>query len=388
MPPKITKHKKKVWSEIHQAKYIWLFNFMKKNYEDIEKDTFIELNKRKLMGIIENNPAWGDGSRELLVFMIARYLYNKNNNDRYVKLYSQRGYEYMKTNGKKESNNELDEKEKVNYRDYSYFKSILDNHEKPTTLNAHYKHLLLSMLVLQPPLRTNFYSSASLLETLDRNDHKNNYIYIYRRGKVHAYYFVNKDKASKYKIYSMDKSLSKIEIFNDELAKMLSDSFRDYPRKYLFENKNKKPVGDSTLNAWLRDISGLPAINFDMMRSIYITWFYKNNKTFGPREKLSLMMRHSQGTASKNYLKVFEDEENLTPSQETEKLKKDNLRIEHQNQLLKGEMIKIKMDEGEPVYNKRRGDILYRINKKGVQPRSSTLEKYNIDYNPETKLYA
>ena len=187
MPPKIIKNKKKVWSEIHQAKYIWLFNFMKKNYEDIEKDTFIELNKRKLMGIIENNPAWGDGSRELLVFMIARYLYNKNNNDRYVKLYSQRGYEYMKTNGKKESNNELDEKEKVNYRDYSYFKSILDNHEKPTTLNAHYKHLLLSMLVLQPPLRTNFYSSASLLETLDRNDHKNNYIYIYRRGKVHAY---------------------------------------------------------------------------------------------------------------------------------------------------------------------------------------------------------
>ncbi len=54
------------------------------------------------------------------------------------------------------------------------------------------------------------------------------------------------------------------------------------------------------------------------------------------------MMRHSQGTACKNSLEVFEDEENLTPSQETEKLKKDNLRIEHQNQLLKGEMIKIK----------------------------------------------
>ena len=46
------------------------------------------------------------------------------------------------------------------------------------------------------------------------------------------------------------------------------------------------------------------------------------------------------------------------------------------------------MDEGEPIYNKRRSDILYRINKKGVQPRSSTLEKYNIDYNPETRLYA
>ena len=318
--------------------------------------------------------------------MIARYLFNKKNNDRYVKIYSQKGYDYMKSNSKKEGNNELDEKEKVNYRDYEYFKNILDNHHAPTTLNAHYKYLLLSMLVLQPPLRTNFYSSASLLETLDRNDHINNFIYINRRGKVHAYLFVNKDKASKYKIYSMDKSLSKIPIVSDQLAQMLSDSFKNYPRKYLFENKNKKPVGDSTLNKWLREITGLPAINFDMMRSIYITWFYKNNKTFGERDKLALQMRHSQGTASKNYLKVFDDKK-LTPIEETEKLKKEFLRIEHENQLLKGEMIKIKMEDGEPIYNKRRGDILYRLNKKGVIPRSNTLEKYNIELNTETKLY-
>ena len=359
---------------------------MKREYNNIEKDTFIDMNKRELMSIIENNPAWGDKSREILTFMIARYLYNKKNNDRYVKIYSERGYKYKLSNSKKESNNELDEKEKLNYRPYEYFKNILDNLETPTTKNAHYKHLLLSMLILQPPLRTNFYSSASLLETLDRNDHKNNFIYINRRGKVHAYLYVNKDKASKYKIYSMDKSLSKIEIINDKLAIMLSDSFKDYPRKYLFENNNKA-VSDSTLNKWLQSITGLPAINFNMMRSIYITWFYKNNLLFGPRDKLSLQMRHSQATASKNYLKVF-DEEKLTPSEETEKLKKENLKIQHQNQLLRGEMMKIKMDEGEPIYNKRRSDILYRINKKGVQPRSSTLEKYNIDYNPETKFYA
>ena len=386
MPPKIVHQKKRPWSKVHQDKFTWLYNYMKKNYDNIEKDTFIDMNKRELMSIIENNPAWGDKSREILTFMIARYLYNKKNNDRYVKIYSERGYKYKLSNSKKESNNELDEKEKLNYRPYEYFKNILDNLETPTTKNAHYKHLLLSMLILQPPLRTNFYSSASLLETLDRNDHKNNFIYINRRGKVHAYLYVNKDKASKYKIYSMDKSLSKIEIINDKLAIMLSDSFKDYPRKYLFENNNKA-VSDSTLNKWLQSITGLPAINFNMMRSIYITWFFKNNLLFGPREKLSLQMRHSQATASKNYLKVF-DEEKLTPSEETEKLKKENLKIQHQNQLLKGEMIKIKMDEGEPIYNKRRSDILYRINKKGVQPRSSTLEKYNIDYNPETKLYA
>ena len=386
MPPKIVHQKKKPWSVVHQKKFIWLYNYMNNNYDNIEKDNFIDMNKRELMSIIENNKGWSDKSREILTFMIARYLYNKKNNDRYVKLYSERGFKYMQSNSKKESNNELDENEKLNYRPYEYFKNILDNLETPSTLNAHYKHLLLSMLILQPPLRTNFYSTASLLESLDRNDKKNNFIYINRRGKVHAYYFVNKDKASKYKIYSMDKSLSKIEIVDDKLAIMLSNSFRDYPRKYLFENK-KKAVSETTLNKWLQSITGLPAINFNMMRSIYITWFYKNNLLFGPREELSLRMRHSQITASKNYLKIF-DEEKLSPFEESEKLKKEYLKIEHQNQILKGEMIKIKMDEGEPIYNKRRSDILYRINKKGVQPRSSTLEKYNIEFNPETKIYS
>ena len=40
-----------------------------------------------------------------------------------------------------------------------------------------------------------------------------------------------------------------------------------------------------------------------MMRSVYITWFYKNNKTFGARETQSRQMRHSQPTASKNLFK-------------------------------------------------------------------------------------
>ena len=123
------------------------------------------------------------------------------------------------------------------------------------------------------------------------------------------------------------------------------------------------------------------------MRSIYITWFYKNNPLFNSREELARQMRHSQATASKNYLKIF-DEEKLTPSEEAEKLKKENLKIEHEHQLLKGELLKVKMEEGDQLYNKRRGDILYRINKKNVQPKGSTLEKYNIAFNTETKSYS
>ena len=184
----------------------------------------------------------------------------------------------------------------------------------------------------------------------------------------------------------MDKSLSKIEIKNEVLANLLHDSFKEYPRKYLFELKNKS-VADTTLNKWLQSITGLKGINFSMMRSIYITWFYKHNQLFNARNELALQMRHSQSTASKNYLKIF-DEEKLTPSEEAEKLKKENLKMEHEHQLLKGELLKVKMEEGDQLYNKRRSDILYRINKRNVTPKSSTLEKYNIAFDTGTKLYS
>ena len=45
-----------------------------------------------------------------------------------------------------------------------------------------------------------------------------------------------------------------------------------------------------------------------MIRSAFITYFYEHNKTFDKREALSKMMRHSQQTASKNYLKVSNTE--------------------------------------------------------------------------------
>ena len=53
MPPKIVKEKKKAWTTIHQEIYIWLYNYMTSNYDNIEKDSYIDMNKRELMGIIE-----------------------------------------------------------------------------------------------------------------------------------------------------------------------------------------------------------------------------------------------------------------------------------------------------------------------------------------------
>ena len=72
-----------------------MFNWYSKTHDnEAIKESFIDENKRKLMSLIENNKDWSTSSKEIL-FMIARYLHNKNNTDKYVKLYSQAGYNLM-----------------------------------------------------------------------------------------------------------------------------------------------------------------------------------------------------------------------------------------------------------------------------------------------------
>ena len=381
--PRQIKNKTRPWNKIHIDRFNWLYNYMEANYENINKDDFIDINKRFLIEFIEENKSWGDSSKESFYFTIARYLYNKNNNDRYSKIYSEKGFELMQKTKTITEKNELDDKEKENYREYDYFINILEELPETSNLKDHYKKLLLSLLILQPPLRTSYYNTAKLLSSVKDNDKKTNYIYLNRRGKPKAYYIVNKDKASNYKIYSMDKTLNKIEL-SPELSLIINNSFIKYPRKYLFE-LDDKPVSDTTLLNWLRKITKIDKINFDMMRSVYITWFYKNNKTFGARETLSRQMRHSQPTASKNYLKVFDEEPNLIIT--NLKLEKDIL--EGDIKILKSKMIKCDEIEqkNNKLFKKRRTDILYRINNKGVIPKNNTLELYQIKYDTQNKKY-
>ena len=71
-----------------------MFNYTKTFYADADQATYIDKYKRHLLSIIEKNKNWGDGSKEGLYFMVARWLYNEQ--DRYSKTYSDYGYQLMK----------------------------------------------------------------------------------------------------------------------------------------------------------------------------------------------------------------------------------------------------------------------------------------------------
>ena len=380
------KAKNNEWSKQHEKLHSMLYNYMNKNFKNINEYNFINENKRKLMSIIEKNTNWSSSSKESLFFMIARFLMIDNPSDKYVKLYQEAGFKLLQDNRAKENENKQDEKEIENYRPHNYFIDILNsiNVDNIQTKIGHYQYLLLALLSYQPPLRTNFYVSAKIIRSMKENDKINNFIWISRKGSIKIFYIVNNDKVSNTKIYAMNKNLSYIKLEDTNLIKLINDSYEKYPREYLFEI-NDKPISQSTYLNWLRKITEVSQINNDIMRSSYVNWFYEHNKKLSDREELAHQMRHSVLTSQRNYLKVIEPEDTKEKPeiiQTTEELKKE---IEK----LKEQLNKCQIDKtiDKSKYNKNRKDVIYKINIKHVIPREDTFKKYNIIYNEKLKIY-
>lgn len=381
--------KKDIWSKNDEKKFNWLLNYLKKTYPDLD-EFYIDTHKRKLLSIIEKNEKWSNKSKEALLFMIAKYLRtttNKNKLERYAKIYSQAAYELMLKNREEENDNKQDEKEILNYRDRKYFVDILKSidYENIKTITAHLQYVLLSLLVYQPPVRTDFYITASFIKSKKDNDGINNFIKIERRGGLKVFYIINKDKVSNSKKYKMNKNLSKIEIKDKDLCNLIYDSYKKYPRKYLFEY-NEKQITATTFLCWLRKITGVEWINNDIMRSSYINWFYSTERSMNEKENLSNQMRHSVGTAQKNYLKIINKEAN---SEDCEKLKEKVIELEDENKELVNNLnnVNIAPKISEKKYTKNRRDLIYQLNKYNRVVRESSLTKYNITYDKNLKKY-
>ena len=136
------KIKTRKMSAKHVSNHLWLYNYVKTIYPEAELDTYIKTYKRQLLSVIENNPKWGNGTKEMLYFVVGRYLYNLG--DRYAETFTSHGHDKLLISKQQEGENQLDEKEKQFYRDHDYFINVLDNIDTDTlqTKTAHYKYLL------------------------------------------------------------------------------------------------------------------------------------------------------------------------------------------------------------------------------------------------------
>ena len=302
------------WTEQHQKRYIWLYNWLTSEQDIIKipkplnKDNYLtKITITILIKAIKDNSKWGASSKESIYFMIARWFEvndPKNNEIEYIK---KLGFDIKHKRDEEEGENELDEKEKMHYRDHKYFTNILNNIDvsKINSLIEHSKYLLLMLLVKQPPVRTNFYITAQFVTKPADIKDGNNYIYLKTiAGKNKAFYVINKDKVSNTRTYKNNDELTYIDITDESLTQLLYDSYAKFKRDYLFES-NKKSITDKTLLRYLRDITKVSGITIDIMRSSYITHFYEQNRTYKSRDVLAKQMRHSQQTATRNYNKVL-----------------------------------------------------------------------------------
>lgn len=364
------------WSKAHQQRYDAIYSYLKNTLQlDINKVDYVEkINSRYLFKYIIENPKWADSTKENYLFAIARKL-NILKKKRHAKWFSEQAHNLQVKRAEAEGQGGLDLKEQLNWRPHQYFVDLIDTLKQEANISQtqHLKILLLTLLTYQPPLRTSFYTTALLIREKKANDKQHNYIYITKKGKSKVQYIVNKDKATNYKLYNMNKNLSFIDV-EGEAKKALLESYSNYPRNFLLEI-NENPITDSTLLRWLREITGVEGITVDIMRSSYITWYYETHPHYNDRDKLSKVMRHSQKTAQLNYNKVFTTEHREDDCRETKKLLVEREKeLRELNILL--EAYKINKPD-EKLYKKRRRDVVFQLNK-GRTPRDDTLKKYDI----------
>ena len=340
---------------------------------------------KNLLAIINANPRWSDGSKQRAYFTVSKWLSINHPGLKIIEEYRERGFRLKEMREEEEGENVLDAKEIENMKPLKYFLEVLRkiDYTKIKTRVEHMKYLLLSLMVKQPPVRTSYYSSAQIVTRDSAIQEDENYIYLRRSGaKDKVDYVVNVDKVSGARAFQ-DYGDAFIEVTDASLIKLIYDSHKKYPRKYLIEEIKNKKVTDATILKWLRDITDVKGLTVDMLRSSYITEYYDKNKTFKSRKELAGKMRHSVMTAARNYLKVEDTPINFR----FEKLQEENAKLKIENTKLSKEIENLKETEDAKEKRRKKMNIIYTANVKKTQPKENTIKKYNLKQDDKGKFY-
>jgi hypothetical protein len=148
-------------------------------------------------------------------------------------------------------------------------------------------------------LRKAFYQSVKFATTPSKLNKKDNFVLLNKHPNK-CFYVVNLDKVSKYDKFKEDEA-KYIEISDPQLCKLLRDSYKQNPRAYVFETEEGKPYSINSISILLLERPF--NLNFNILRSSYVSNFYNNNPYPKEKKDLATKMRHSADTAELNYLK-------------------------------------------------------------------------------------
>ena len=165
------------------------------------------------------------------------------------------------------------------------------------------RFLILALCTMQPPLRKSVYHGLKFLTNANKNNKKDNYLLLQK--DLPSYFIINKDKVSKYDKFKTPESMH-IPIENKDLVNMLWNSYKKVKRDYVFCKDDLTPY---TMMSFTKNLLETPFdLNFNILRSSYITEFYNGHQSMKERDALARKMRHHSNVAYKNYFKDIKNE--------------------------------------------------------------------------------
>jgi integrase len=211
--------------------------------------------------------------------------------------------QYAKIHNDNEYKQTLDENEQKNYIIYDdLFKKVqtlISVYNNKQTTNNIIKLLVLSLYVLHPPLRNDYYNMKIIFNSND-DDFKNNFLLI-DVIKNNYYVIINNDKVIK------NHGRGEIPITNETLKNILDIYINNYAFSniYLFENKNGEPYTKRQIKYIINNMFKKKVLNIYNLRSAYISNYYKTHYDLISRGILADYMRHSKSTAELVYCKYL-----------------------------------------------------------------------------------
>jgi len=122
-----------------------------------------------------------------------------------------------------------------------------------------------------------------------------------------------------------------------------------------------------------------------MLRSSYITWFYKKTNSHKAKDELAHKMRHSVMSASAYYNKIDDPDQTEVTASNVDDVANENNQLKTKLKDCETNCEEKKLTQKQ--LDKKRYDVIYNLNNKGTKPRDSTLKTYNIKYNETTRKY-
>lgn len=269
--------------------------------------------------------------------------------------------------------------------------------EDPSVQN-NLQYLLLCMYTMQPSART-VYKDMKIIKSSTEDNKIDNFLLV-SRGKT--YVIINSDKKSD----PTDSSKYNPAKFcmPPELNKIIKNSLNIYNRDYLFTpiNDPKSPMTYQQYVFLLYNIfkSTSKKVNFDILRSAYITDFYSKNPSMKDKNLLAVKMRHSVKAATDFYNKT-EVNSTIDCNVSTNLNEKGVPQIKNGTfdmKVWRKEYAKKKPEvfrEGsKKYYEKNKYDVLRKKILRNIangnvdKPSQSSITKYNLIYNEHNNTWS